>query len=455
MPQPRPESPSAPPSWPHCGKDPGPERPFGCPGIHIPGHTACLAHLPQSDRDAFLAGLAPGADIDHRGTPFTTELLGQLLTALRDPATGSPHVGAAQFDWVAFSGDARFDRVTFSDSAGFNWAAFSGDARFDGAAFSGDARFMRSTFANSANFERASFSGDALFERAGFSGAAVFVRSTFAKSAQFDLAAFSDVAWFDEAVFSGDALFGGAAFSDDARFSGAQFKAASHLGPLVCGKSVMLNGALFQQPVTVNIAARKVSCARTRWAETATLHLRYTDLELIDAVLNYPVTVVARPDPWFHQQGGVDRRDAPLSEVELSGQEPCVRLTSVGGVDTAHLALQDIDLSICRFAGAVHLDQMKVDGWCTFATTPTGWSRLFPWRWSRRITLAEEHHWRVRTARHPNLAVTRGWTTPPQNAPELKPTAVAALYRQLRKSLEDGKNEPDAADFYYGECGAA
>jgi hypothetical protein len=29
---------------------------------------------------------------------------------------------------------------------------------------------------------------------------------------------------------------------------------------------------------------------------------------------------------------------------------------------------------------------------------------------------------------------------------------VAALYRQLRKSLEDGKNEPDAADFYYGEC---
>ncbi|GAA2972981.1 hypothetical protein GCM10010446_66780 [Streptomyces enissocaesilis] len=29
---------------------------------------------------------------------------------------------------------------------------------------------------------------------------------------------------------------------------------------------------------------------------------------------------------------------------------------------------------------------------------------------------------------------------------------MAALYRQLRKSLEDGKNEPDAADFCYGEC---
>nr|WP_325100274.1 hypothetical protein [Streptomyces broussonetiae] len=32
------------------------------------------------------------------------------------------------------------------------------------------------------------------------------------------------------------------------------------------------------------------------------------------------------------------------------------------------------------------------------------------------------------------------------------PEDVAALYRQLRKAFEDGKNEPGAADFYYGEC---
>lgn len=29
---------------------------------------------------------------------------------------------------------------------------------------------------------------------------------------------------------------------------------------------------------------------------------------------------------------------------------------------------------------------------------------------------------------------------------------MAASYRQLRKAFEDGKNEPGAADFYYGEC---
>ena len=33
----------------------------------------------------------------------------------------------------------------------------------------------------------------------------------------------------------------------------------------------------------------------------------------------------------------------------------------------------------------------------------------------------------------------------------LVPAALAPVYRQLRKSFEDGKHEPGAADFYYGE----
>jgi hypothetical protein len=33
----------------------------------------------------------------------------------------------------------------------------------------------------------------------------------------------------------------------------------------------------------------------------------------------------------------------------------------------------------------------------------------------------------------------------------LKPARLAALYRELRKGREDAKDEPGAADFYYGE----
>ncbi|MGW0552360.1 pentapeptide repeat-containing protein [Streptomyces altiplanensis] len=438
---------TAPPLWSHCGHGAAPATdPVGCRGIRVPGHTACLAHLDETGRSAYLTGLSPGTDIDHRGTPFTPELLNQLLAALRDPATGRPHIGDARFDEASFSGVARFDKVSFSSYAGFVAASFSGDARFYGASFSGDAGFNEASFSGD-TYVCASFSGDARFSAASFFGQARFGGASFSGDAWFDRASFSGDAGFGGASFSGDAWFDRASFSGDAGFGKARFEVTTRLGPLVCDKRVVLDGAVFQQPVTLEIAARQVSCARTRWASTATLHLRYAELDLRDAVLEYPVLVAARPTPFPlpHWAGS-------WPETELSGLEPGVHLSTVGGVDAAHLALHDIDLSTCRFAGAVHLDQLKVDGWCTFATTPTGWDRRFPWRWSRRNTLIEEHHWRVRTAHHPGRAAALGWNSPPQDAPELRPAAVAALYRQLRKSLEDGKNEPDAADFYYGEC---
>ncbi|WP_437097281.1 pentapeptide repeat-containing protein [Streptomyces sp. enrichment culture] len=467
--------------------------------------------MADADRDAYLAGLTPGADIDHRGTPFTPELLNRLLTALHDPTTRRPHIGAARFEgatftgaawfegatftgaawfegatftgaaWfegATFTGAAWFEGATFTGAARFRWATFTGVAGFDGATFTGDAWFVRATFTGDAWFDGATFTGDAgfdgatftsaaKFDGATFTGAAWFNGATFTSAAEFNGATFTSAAEFNGATFTSAAEFNGATFTSAAEFEGAtftsaaefdratftgdagfaeaRFETASRLGPLVCGARVVLDGAVFDQPVTVEMAAREVSCARTRWVSTATLHLRYAEVDLRDAVLEYPVVVAARPDPFlsYYSVG-------PLSEEELSGREPGVRLTSVGGVDAAHLALHTIDLSVCRFAGAVHLDQLSVDGWCTFATTPTDRGRRFPWRWSQRNTLAEEHHWRARTARRPALA--RGWTAPPQDAPELRPAAVAALYRQIRKSLEDGKNEPDAADFYYGEC---
>ncbi|GAB3644774.1 pentapeptide repeat-containing protein [Streptomyces sparsus] len=475
-----PEPPSSiPPNWPYCGHGATSTEPVGCRGIRVGDHADCLTHLEEADRAAYFAALLPGADIDHRGTPFTTELLDQLLAALHDPATGRRRIndasfdgasfsGAAWFGWVSF-GNASFYGVAFSGAAFFSWASFSGDATFIEASFSGDAHFDGVSFSGDARFGEASFSRDARFSKASIFGATGFLQASFSGDARFNEVSFSGDAWFGSASFSGvavfaqtsfsrDAYFDGASFSEnawfrDASFSGnvrfdmARFEKASRFGPLACNQRVVLDGAVFQQPVTMRIAAREVSCARTRWASTAMLHLRHAELDLRDAVFEYPVLVATRLLPF-------DRSSptGPLPEMKLSDLKPGVRLTSVGGADVAHLALHDIDLSTCRFAGAIHLDQLKVDGWCTFTTTPTGWDLRFPWRWSRRNTLIEEHHWRTRTARRPDRAAASGWVSPAPDAPELKPTAVAVLYRQLRKSLEDGKNEPDAADFYYGEC---
>jgi hypothetical protein len=80
--------------------------------------------------------------------------------------------------------------------------------------------------------------------------------------------------------------------------------------------------------------------------------------------------------------------------------------------------LTETDLSECRFLEAHRLEQLRIDG-RTWFTRPEGRLR------ARRRMLVEE-----RTE---------------------DPSRVAAVYRALRKSFEDSKNEPGAADFYYGE----
>ncbi|TMQ94747.1 hypothetical protein ETD83_23625 [Actinomadura soli] len=99
-----------------------------------------------------------------------------------------------------------------------------------------------------------------------------------------------------------------------------------------------------------------------------------------------------------------------------------------------------MDLTQCRFAGLQRADQIVLDGRCAFADGPRG----------RRRVLAEEHHWRATQAsgRPPG---TGGWRRLPEPAEVMGPARLEVLYRQLRKALEDAKNEPGAADFYYGE----
>ncbi|WP_405775711.1 pentapeptide repeat-containing protein [Streptomyces sp. NBC_00859] len=443
----------------------------------------CLAHLNDADRTEYLAGLAPGAAIDHRGTVFTPTLLSQLLDALRDPAGGHPRLGDAEFgnatfhgtarfggtrfDGTArfgsatFTGTARFSRAVFASTTRFACASFARDAEFAGAVFEGTTRFYGATFAGSAGFSgvrcngtaewgRSVFGGEALFSRAVFDGAARFGGVTFTADARFGRAAFHRTALFGRTAFAGEAEFNGAAFAGAARFHGATFartadfygatfETASMLGPLVCRGKLDLSEVSFCGPVTIEAAAASLVCRRTLWAASATLRPRYATLDFSDAVTESPLRVAARPSPFAASSGGL------LDESPLEGLEPGVRVVSVSGVDTAHMVLADINLSACRFTGAVHLDQLRLEGRCTFASTPTGIHRRGPvWaRWTPRRTLAEEHHWRA-------AGGSAGWS-PSSGTDTPAPASLAPVYRQLRKSLEDGKNEPDAADFYYGE----
>ena len=96
---------TGPPSWTHCGSGAGPDDPVGCRGVRAGGRARCLAHLDPAGRAARLAGLGPGADVDVRGTTFTTDLLRRLLDAVRDRATGRPAFGEALFTGATVLGE--------------------------------------------------------------------------------------------------------------------------------------------------------------------------------------------------------------------------------------------------------------------------------------------------------------------------------------------------------------
>ncbi|MFF3896410.1 pentapeptide repeat-containing protein [Streptomyces sp. NPDC001812] len=418
------------PSWPYCahGADPAAD-PVGCRGVHVPGHTACLAHLADADRGAYLVALSPGADIDHRGTPFTEPLLGALLAALRDPATGHPRLGDARFESAAFHGKASFDSATFHCKASFGSAIFHGHAWFGSAIFHGDTWFDSAAFQRGAGFLSAVFHCDTEFGSA-----------TFQRGAQFNSATFHGHAWFGLATFQRGVRFRAATFHGDARFDQAVFERWVSLGPLVCAGRVRLSGAVFGGPVTLSLAARRLECRRTRWSSPAEVRLRYATVDFAHAVFEYPLTIAAEADPFVLPDG---RTVAEQALAHAPGAT--VRMASLRGVDAAHLVLADVDLSGCLFTGTVHLDQLRLEGACSFDEVPPR-RRRHPARFTQRRTLAEEHHWR---AKQPEAV--RGWNPAVLGAGHAGPAQLAPVYRALRKAFEDGKNEPGAADFYYGE----
>ncbi|MEU5957975.1 pentapeptide repeat-containing protein [Streptomyces sp. NPDC047525] len=374
--------------------------------------------------------------------------------------TGTAFAGDARFKEATFTQDARFNGATFTGAARFHKATFAESAGFEGATFAMEADFSRTIFAKDALFQGVTFSGDAVFEarftgRARFSAAvftadarfrwakfighAGFDRATFAAGADFERVAFADAA-FEGATFTGTAGFDSAICSGNIRFDRATFQKAQSLGPLACQGTLSLSRAVFAGPVTVEAAAARVRCVRTQWGSTATLRLRHAMLDLTDSVLTLPIAVTAHPAPFDC--------NARFDEPGLTWYQSGVSVESLRGVDCAMLSLSDVDLAPCRFAGAFHLDQLRLEGRYNLCPPPAGvrWHRWLPVRWTPRRTLAEEQHWRASRS-----VSTDGWSPAPEGVGVLEPVALAPVYRQLRKAFEDGKHEPGAADFYYGE----
>ncbi|KJS58292.1 hypothetical protein VM95_34230 [Streptomyces rubellomurinus] len=409
----------------------------GCQGKPLPGAPRCLHHAEAAEKDTYFATLNPGAVVDHRGTVIDSADLQRLCAVLTDPTSGHAVMHTATFAWARFVGKADFTGVEFSGRSVFQAAVFEGPALFGGTVFSGDAVFSQAEFLDARHgpvFSRSHFEAAADFRRTTHQGEANFDQVQFAKGALFGEAQFAATGRFSRCAFAGAAEFHGAEFKE-AVFAGAEFHAARELGVLVCTDNLNLAEAQFHAPVQIRAVAHKVNATKTIWHAQASLVLRYATIDLAYANLAAPFAINHAPNAW----GGTNTAEARLiaahPEVTDLPKPTCLR-----GVDAGHVVLTDCDVSQCLFDGAFHLDQIQLRGNIRFAQPPAGR------RWTRRNTVIEEHYWR-------RLKYT-GWNPPTHPTPirdQPGPEDVAALYRQLRKSMEDAKDESGAADFYYGE----
>ncbi|MFE9856910.1 pentapeptide repeat-containing protein [Streptomyces sp. NPDC005780] len=264
----------------------------------------------------------------------------------------------------------------------------------------------------------------------------------------FDGADFVDSVNFSNVTFMDRASFAHAKFREDVSFAGADFGQTRDLGPMYCRVSANFTNATFHSPVLMQIAARHVFLMGARWESTAIMRFRYAHVDLERAAPQQPIAVTAALLPFSGD---------PLAEKQLIfGTDPVPalpKLISISGVDASQLAITDFNLSECVFTGAFHLDQISLEGDNVFSRSPGGvhWNGFIPFRYTPRRVLAEEHYWRSdRRAVSSNAALWRSNPTDVSVA-NMGPQHVGADYRQLRKALEEAKNEPDAADFYYGE----
>jgi hypothetical protein len=192
-----------------------------------------------------------------------------------------------------------------------------------------------------------------------------------------------------------------------------------------------LEDAMFRERIQIEVGVALLNCQRARFLAGVQLRVRWANVLLDDADLAAPSVLDGLPD--------LDNSDWGRMQESVWPVDPygTPRLWSVRGANVAGLTVAAVDLRACRFVGAHHLDQLRAER-SNFADTPPSW------RWTARRIIAEEEEW-------------RGWDRHELALPDelelktLGPAQIAPLYRDLRKGLEDNKDEPGAADFYYGE----
>jgi len=387
---------------------------------------------------------------------------------------GKVKLGGARFTTLT-----SFTNATFAHDVTFDETTFDGTANFEHAVFNGPVSFYKVTFTDVVTFRKVIFGGDATslersvgFLEANFTGNALFDDATFTTNASFIGATFNDIASFEGATFTAEASFGSATFTGIAHFQNALARdwnfysstfAKQDPGPWT-GTKVTLDHAVLMVRSRLTITAQQVYAKSLQAREGAHLILHSEQVDLSDAeflrrtIVASPVT--ARPVPTRQDATDDEKRRDPARAAakalawdlrktlahKLSNTSPKCILSKLDRSIAGELVLSNVVLDDCTFAGAHGLDKIRIGADCSFRRTldpssPDAFTRRRIG--TRRRIIAEEIAWRTAHTDRKNRS----------DDIESSPSAadIASTYRDLRKGLEDVKNEPEAADFYYGE----
>ncbi|MFF7648401.1 pentapeptide repeat-containing protein [Streptomyces sp. NPDC007983] len=447
-----------PPPWPHCGIGADPEfNQVGCLGQKVEPFATCLPHLNPDEREAYFQGLEPGNSAIHRGTEISRSDLAKIVDSVRDGDTvsgsliftGATFRESVKFENLNFSGVIDFTKASFKDDVSFYVNTFTGETRFEGATFK-QANFIMCTFVNRADFRGCTFEVS-MFSQSKFSDVD-FSNAHFGSMTSFDQVLIEGTATFFQADFNLHTSFANGKIraidlhqttvSGNISFDNTELTGPGMGGTFVCQDFVSFDHTTFTERHHLNISAPAISYRGARFNDGFTIEARFARIDLTGAYIERPSSITAGELKLFSPPEG------KLIEYEHLSENP--QLASLQGVDASMLLLVDVDLRQCLFSGTHHLDQIQIEGDIRLDTTPDVWI------YAKRRVIYEERRWRLqqRTPTGGDRWSSESHLWEADGFSNLLPKDIRSIessYRQLRKAREDAKDEPGAADFYYGE----
>jgi hypothetical protein len=259
---------------------------------------------------------------------------------------------------------------------------------------------------------------------------------------------------FDRTEFRAESVFSNLQVKGRFKLDHVLFSGTRELGD-VKADAVDIDSCQFDQHVHLKTLSEQLSIKNTLFRGRCNLSVFFTQIGVIDTAFSEVALIQTRAiqrDQLFI----LPRQIEGVKQADLKGL-PRASLGVLKGVDATNLTLSGLDLSRCRIDNVHNLDKMTLED-VQFMHAPNWEYSAGKVRWlrrnSRRQVLYDEALWR--RFRHPDS----NWPDDTQDqsvsregqATSSKPPAhISALYRKIRKAREDGKDEPGANDFYYGE----